>query len=53
VVSLLVLGGAVIRDFAFALMIGVVVGTYSTIYVASSMLIFLERRLGPTRPARG
>jgi preprotein translocase subunit SecF len=53
VLSLLVLGGAVIRDFAFALMIGVVVGTYSTIYVASSMLIFLERRLGPTRPARG
>ena len=48
VIALLLLGGAVIRDFAFALMIGVVVGTYSTIYVASSMLIFLERRFGET-----
>jgi preprotein translocase subunit SecF len=46
VVSLLVLGGAVIRDFAIALAVGVVVGTYSTIYVASSLLIFLERRFG-------
>jgi preprotein translocase subunit SecF len=44
--ALLVLGGAVIRDFALALLIGIVVGTYSTIYVASSMLIWLERRFG-------
>jgi preprotein translocase subunit SecF len=51
--ALLSLGGAVIRDFALALMIGVFVGTYSTIYVASAMLIFLERRFGPaTQPGR-
>jgi preprotein translocase subunit SecF len=54
--TLLLFGGAVIRDFAFALMIGVVVGTYSTIYIASAMLIFLERRFGRstsgTRPPR-
>ncbi len=43
VFALLVLGGPVIRDFALALMIGVTVGTYSTIYVASSLLIALER----------
>ena len=45
--ALLALGGPVIRDFAFALMIGVTVGTYSTIYVASSLLVTLERRYGP------
>ena len=45
--ALLLLGGPVIRDFAFALMIGVTVGTYSTIYVASSLLVALERRYGP------
>ncbi len=49
VVSLFVLGGPVIHDFAFALLIGVTVGTYSTIYVASSLLIRLERRFAPAR----
>jgi preprotein translocase subunit SecF len=44
VVALLLLGGPVIRDFALALLIGVVAGTYSTIYVASALLIWLERR---------
>jgi preprotein translocase subunit SecF len=48
--TLLIFGGAVIRDFAFALIIGVIVGTYSTIYIASSMLIFLERRFGQASP---
>lgn len=43
VVALLVAGGPVIRDFAVALIIGVTVGTYSTIYVASALLIALER----------
>ncbi len=49
VVSLFVLGGPVIHDFAFALLIGVTVGTYSTIYVASSLLIRLERRFARAR----
>jgi preprotein translocase subunit SecF len=44
--ALLLFGGPVLRDFALALMIGVSVGTYSTIYVASALLIFLERRFG-------
>ncbi len=44
VAAILILGGPVLRDFAAALAIGVVVGTYSTIYVASTLLIFLERR---------
>ncbi len=41
VVALYVLGGGVIRDFAFALMVGVVVGTYSSIFVASPILLAL------------
>ncbi len=49
VLAMLFLGGPVIRDFALALAIGVVIGTYSTVYVASALLIVLERRLGGAR----
>jgi preprotein translocase subunit SecF len=52
VTSMLVLGGPVIRGFALALAIGVVVGTYSTVYVASALLIFLERRFGAPAAAK-
>ncbi len=45
------LGGGVIHDFAFALMVGVVVGTYSSIFVASSFVIFWEKvRAGKRTP---
>jgi preprotein translocase subunit SecF len=40
-VALWIFGGAVIRDFVIAMLFGVVVGTYSSIYVASSALIYL------------
>jgi len=40
--SLFVLGGPVIHNFAFALIVGVVVGTYSSIYIASPVLIVWE-----------
>ncbi len=39
VLSLFFLGGPVIADFAFAMLIGIVVGTYSSIYVASPILL--------------
>ena len=39
IVALFVLGGGIIHDFAFALLVGVVVGTYSSIYVASPILL--------------
>ncbi len=39
VIALFALGGSVIHDFAFAMMIGIIVGTYSSIYVASPILI--------------
>ena len=44
VLALLILGGGIIHDFAFALIIGVIVGTYSSIFVASPILIFWEER---------
>lgn len=43
--ALIVLGGPVISDFALALVIGVVVGTYSSIYVASPTILSLQRWL--------
>ncbi len=36
---LFILGGGVIHDFAFALLVGILVGTYSSIYVASPVLL--------------
>ncbi|MBE0501561.1 MAG: protein translocase subunit SecF [Desulfuromonadales bacterium] len=42
VLSLFVLGGGVIHNFAFALLVGVLIGTYSSIFVASPLLIFWD-----------
>ncbi len=42
--SLFFLGGAVIHDFAFALLAGVAVGTYSSIFIASPLLTFGEKK---------
>jgi len=44
VLALLILGGGVIHDFAFTLVVGIIVGTYSSIFVASPMLIFWDER---------
>jgi len=42
VASLTILGGPVIRDFALALLVGIVVGTYSSIFIASPILVEWE-----------
>jgi len=39
VLALFILGGGIIHDFAFAMIVGVLIGTYSSIYVASPILI--------------
>ncbi len=44
--ALFVLGGDVIRPFALAMLIGVFVGTYSSVFIAAPILLFLERRYG-------
>lgn len=38
------LGGSVIHDFAFTLMVGVVVGTYSSVFVASAFVVYWRSR---------
>ena len=40
-IALYVLGGEVIRNFTFAMMFGVVIGTYSSIFIAAPLLQFL------------
>ncbi len=44
VLMLYLMGGEVIKYFAFALIVGVLVGTYSSIYVASPLMAMLEVR---------
>lgn len=44
VLALFIFGGGVIHNFAFALLIGVMVGTYSSIFVASPLLVAWEAR---------
>ena len=44
--SLLFFGGDVLRGFAFILTIGIVVGTYSSIYVASPFALLWEEVVG-------
>jgi preprotein translocase subunit SecF len=57
VFALLAVGGEVVRPFALAMAIGIVVGTYSSIYIAAPTLLVLERRFGgvgtpPTRASQ-
>ncbi len=40
VLALLIFGGEVIHDFALALLVGIIVGTYSSIFIASPVLLF-------------
>ncbi len=50
--ALFFLGGAVIHDFAFALLIGVIVGTYSSIFIASPTVLAWET-IKSTKNKRG
>jgi preprotein translocase SecF subunit len=45
-IGLLLLGGEVVRPFAIAMTIGILVGTYSSIYIAAPTLLWLEQRRG-------
>lgn len=44
VVTLFVLGGGIIHDFAFALLVGILIGTYSSVFVASPILLAWQRK---------
>ena len=52
IVSLLCLGGEVIRSFAFALLVGVIAGTFSTLFIASPLLVYWHQRI-PRRQTSG
>ncbi|HPW68158.1 MAG: protein translocase subunit SecF [Deltaproteobacteria bacterium] len=43
VLALFLFGGSVINNFAFAIMVGLVVGTYSSIFIASPLLLLFRR----------
>jgi preprotein translocase subunit SecF len=47
-----IFGTGVIRDFAFAMNIGVIVGTYSSVFVAAPILIWLNQRFYQIAPAK-
>jgi SecD/SecF fusion protein len=56
--ALFLLGGDTLTDFALALLVGILVGTYSSMLVAAPLLVAFERRAGrqpataaPVRPA--
>ena len=40
VVAIFLLGGDVLHDFAFALLVGMIAGTYSTVFIASPLLVY-------------
>jgi len=43
-IALIALGGEVLRPFALVLLFGIVIGTFSSIYVAAPILLFIERK---------
>ncbi|NLI83354.1 MAG: protein translocase subunit SecF [Deltaproteobacteria bacterium] len=51
-VCLFVFGGTVIHDFAFAMLVGIITGTYSTVFVASLVVIAYYELKGRKKVAR-
>lgn len=49
--ALYIFGGEVLRDFSFALLVGTVAGTYSTVYIACTSVLFFEK-LQPSKLKR-
>jgi preprotein translocase SecF subunit len=53
VMLLYVFGGEVLRDFAFVLLVGVITGTYSSVFVAAPIIVDWENwSIGRQRPGR-
>ncbi len=53
VLSLLIFGGPVLRPLSLALTIGVISGTYSTVYIASALLVYLQEYRARTQGKTG
>ena len=52
-IALLILGGDVIRAFVFAITWGVIVGTYSSVYVAKNVVLYLGVKRDWSKPDAG
>jgi preprotein translocase subunit SecF len=52
VISLFIFGGDVINTFAFVLLIGIIVGTYSSIFIASPVALAMNKLLVARRERR-
>ncbi|MEW6374480.1 MAG: protein translocase subunit SecF [Thermodesulfobacteriota bacterium] len=52
VLILFFFGGPVIHDFAFTLIVGLISGTYSTVYIASPVVILWEQRISKRKKGR-
>lgn len=54
--SLLIFGGPVLRDFSLVLLVGILIGTYSSIYIVAPLVVYFEewrdRRKAGGRPPR-
>ena len=44
VLALYLFGGEVLRGFAFTMLVGIVTGTYSTVFIAAAIAIILSRK---------
>jgi SecD/SecF fusion protein len=49
ILALLFLGGPVLRDFSLAILVGFIVGTYSSIYVVSALVVWYKTREAKAR----
>jgi preprotein translocase subunit SecF len=49
VMALYFFGGEVLRGFAFTMLVGIITGTYSTVFIASAVAILLSKKSGPTQ----
>ncbi len=49
VLALVIFGGDVLRGFSLALFIGIIVGTYSTIAIATPIMVWFQQRLEPAK----
>lgn len=49
VLSLFIFGGEVLHGFAFTMLVGIVTGTYSSVFIAAAIAIFMSERSGRAR----
>jgi preprotein translocase subunit SecF len=52
VIALFLFGGPVLHGFSFALLCGIIVGTYSSVFIASPIVLFWHNYVDKRRPAR-